>query len=69
MQLSCVQWTVNIYHNGHHGCYLAVKKKNLKTQSTPLDPQLRTQIIYHQIEAFFIAFLIIYVERVSIYCK
>ena len=20
-----VDWTVNIYHNGHHGCYLAVK--------------------------------------------
>ena len=19
------QWTVNIYHNSHHGCYLAVK--------------------------------------------
>ena len=19
------QWTVNIYHNGHHGCNLAVK--------------------------------------------
>ena len=25
MRLHHCQWTVNIYHNSHHGCYLAVK--------------------------------------------